>query len=94
MAAPLGNHNAANGKRWSDAVRRAIRTKYGKGLDESLADLAAKLVDAADGGDLQALKEIGDRIDGKPAQAIAVTGEDGGPVRTSLTVEFVGPIPE
>ena len=80
MSAPAGNQNAAKGKAWADAVKRAIRAKYGKEWDEALADLARKLVDAADGGDFQALKEIGDRIDGKPKQQIEATGEGGGPI--------------
>lgn len=80
MAAPVGNSNAAKGKAWADAVKRAIRTKYGKEWEQSLEELAAKLVEAADQGDLQALKEVGDRIDGKPKQQIEASGEGGGPL--------------
>lgn len=32
--------------------------------------IAAKLVELAVGGDIQAIKEISDRVDGKPSQAI------------------------
>jgi hypothetical protein len=70
MSAPVGNQNAKKGKSWAEAVKRAIRAKYGKEWDEALQDLAAKLVDEADKGDLQALKEVGDRIDGKPKQTV------------------------
>lgn len=80
MAAPQGNSNAAKGKAWSEAVKRAIREKYGKEWDESLAELAAQLVNAAAAGDLTALKEVGDRIDGKPKQQIEASGEGGGPL--------------
>ena len=80
MAAPVGNSNAAKGKAWSEAVKKAIRAKYGKDWEESLADLAAQLVNAAAAGDLQALKEVGDRIDGKPKQQIEASGEGGGPL--------------
>lgn len=90
MGAPVGNSNAAKGKQWAEAVKRAIRTKYGKEWDEALHDLAARLVEAADKGDMQALKEVGDRIDGKPKQQIETTGEDGGPLKSSLTIEFIG----
>jgi hypothetical protein len=80
MSAPAGNQNAAKGKAWAEAVKKAIRTKYGKEWDESLAELATQLVNAAAAGDLQALKEVGDRIDGKPKQQIEATGENGGPI--------------
>jgi hypothetical protein len=73
MGAPVGNQNGAKGRQWSEAVKRAIRAKYGKEWDEALQDLASKLVDAADGGDLQALKEVGDRLDGKPNQTVDAT---------------------
>lgn len=48
---------------WSDAVRKALLS--GKKLDT----LANKLVDMACAGDIQAIKEVGDRLDGKPVQA-------------------------
>lgn len=79
VGAPPGNQNAAKGRKWSEAVKRAIRAKYGKELDESLQDLATKLVNAADGGDLQALKEVGDRIDGKPKQTVG--GDEDAPLQ-------------
>ena len=37
------------------------------------------------GGDMAAIKEIGDRLDGRPAQQIQATGDDDGP----LIVEIV-----
>lgn len=38
---------------------------------------AEKLLDLAVAGDVQALKELGDRLDGKPAQTVQGPGEDG-----------------
>jgi hypothetical protein len=93
MGAPVGNQNGSKGRQWSEAVKRAIRAKYGKEWEQALQDLASKLVDAADGGDLQALKEVGDRLDGKPKQIVEQSGLDGEPIKTSLTVEFVGSVP-
>jgi len=69
MGAPIGNENAAKGKEWRLAIRRALAHKYGSYSDGLLA-LAGKLVEAAETGDMQALKELGDREDGKPSQAI------------------------
>lgn len=48
-----------------------------------LFNIADRLVTMAEAGDMQAIKELGDRLDGKPAQAI--TGADGEP----LTIQFV-----
>lgn len=60
---------------WGRAIRRAVNSKTpeGKAKLKALADV---LVDEAMGGNMVALKEIGDRLDGKPAQAISadVTG--------------------
>lgn len=79
MAAPLGNKNATKSKPWSDAINRALLAEDGK----KLRALADKLIDKALEGDVSALKEVGDRLEGKPAQAI--TGADGG----SLVVQVL-----
>ena len=67
--APKGNTNAAKGKTWSDAIRKAIVQR--KDMDK----LATKLLDMALDGNMQALREIGDRLEGRPAQS--VTNADG-----------------
>ena len=61
--APIGNTNAAKGKAWSDALRKAIIQR--KDMDK----LATKLLDMALDGNMQALKELGDRLEGRPAQS-------------------------
>jgi HPt (histidine-containing phosphotransfer) domain-containing protein len=91
MGAPVGNQNGAKGKQWADAVKRAIRTKYGKEWDESLEELAKGLVEAAAAGDLQALKEVGDRLDGKPKQQTEISGPDGEAIPMRTVVNFVAP---
>jgi hypothetical protein len=42
------------------------------------------LIDKASAGDVQAIREIGDRLDGKPAQAVEHSGEGGGPLQVSV----------
>ena len=76
MPAPIGNKNAVKNKIWSDAIRRAVL--QGKKLDS----LANAIITAAEGGDISALKEIGDRLEGKVTQSIS--GEDG-PVELVIT---------
>jgi len=78
MGAPAGNQNAAKAKKWSAAIERALCKRYGVELAEALDELAAKFIEAVEKGDLAAFKEFGDRIDGKPVQAIS--GPDGGPL--------------
>jgi hypothetical protein len=77
--APLGNRNASKNKTWEDTLRRALLAEDGKMLRAAADALVAKAVY----GDVGALKEIGDRLDGKPVQAIGI-GQDpnAGPVRT------------
>jgi hypothetical protein len=78
MGAPVGNKNATKNKLWADAINRALLAEDGK----KLRALADKLIDRALEGDVTALKEVGDRVDGKPAQAI--TGADGGDLVVKL----------
>jgi len=73
--APAGNKNSTADKRlFADAVRRLAVQQDGKAIREVVESLFKE----AKEGDVQAIKEIGDRLDGKPAQAI--TGADGGPL--------------
>lgn len=66
-------------KVWADAVRRAVmrRLENEEGKPQKLERLADNLVEMGLAGDMQAMKEIGDRLDGKPAQAIQGAGDDG-----------------
>lgn len=93
MGAPLGNQNAVKAKRWAQAIDRALENRSRAAGIEALDALAEKLLTLADAGDLQALKELGDRLDGKSAQPIG-GADDLPPIKNNLLVEFVGPIPE
>lgn len=68
MAAPKNPSNRWNEKEWRNAIRIAVNRKDDGG--KRLARLADTLVNAGLAGDVSALKEIGDRLDGKPAQTI------------------------
>ncbi len=84
MAAAPGNQYAAKAKVWSMAISRALEARSRVKQREALDDLAEKLLAKCEEGDMAALKELGDRLDGKPAQAI--TGADDGPV--SLLIQW------
>ena len=76
MAAPEGNKNYIKGKRWQKALEKAL-ARIGEGdIDIGLAKIADTVITAAAAGDKDAWKDIADRLDGKPAQAI--TNADGG----------------
>jgi hypothetical protein len=86
--APTGNQNAANGKKWKAAIDRALAERSRVEGKDMLEALANKLIDQALAGEQWAFAQLGDRLDGKAAQAIEVAGEGGGPVRHSVSVEF------
>ena len=79
------NPTGANGqpkRRWKQALERAL-IRVGEGdLDNGLAKVADRVIDAACDGDKDAWKEIAERTDGKVPQGIAHHGsEDEPPVR-------------
>lgn len=92
LAAEPNNRYAAKHKQWQAAIERALermgdpsldpdnpieRTPRMKALD-TLAEAFVKRIQDEPG--MGGFKELGDRLDGKAAQAVALTGEDGGPV--------------
>ncbi|WP_148203757.1 hypothetical protein [Nitrobacter winogradskyi] len=64
MGRPIGSVNRE--KPVSDLLRVAVLSGGGRRLRVILE----KLIDKAEQGDLQAIREIMDRLDGKPVQAI------------------------
>ena len=70
---------------WAETIRRAIVQSDG----EKLRRIAEKLIAMAEEGDLQAMKEIGDRLDGKPAQAVDLGSDPDRPVIQKVVREIV-----
>jgi hypothetical protein len=64
MGRPIGSLNRQ--RPFTDALRLALLSGGGR----RLRIIAEKLADKAEQGDIQAIREIADRLDGKPAQAI------------------------
>jgi hypothetical protein len=90
VGAPEGNQNAVKENRWwTNTLRRALAQQDG----EVIRKLAEKLIEKASEGDVAALREIGDRIDGKPTQALEHSGPDGGviPLPREVTFNLVKP---
>lgn len=89
MGAPVGNKNAAKDALWRKALIVALDAYENpeRGIDKgkALAAMATQCVDDAFSTDSkvrqEARNEIANRLDGKPAQAIAVSGDPEAPVR-------------
>lgn len=76
--APLGHTNSSKNNRiWGNIIRKlAIQEDY-----KRLHAMAEKLYDKAIiDGDLAAMKEVGDRVDGKVVQQIDQTTEHSGSI--------------
>lgn len=65
---PKGNTNAAYPGMWRDALRRAC-AKDRTAMD----DIAKALITAAKSGDVFAIKEFGDRMDGRSTAHVQIT---------------------
>lgn len=72
--APLGNQNAKQGAEWRSAIKRALSRRSGENWRKGLDELADRYIEAAALGDAWALKDIADRLDGKPKQSVDVEG--------------------
>jgi hypothetical protein len=78
MSVP-GNQNAYANKPWADALRRAM-ARYQGGKKNALNLIADQTVKLAVQGEQWAIKEIGDRTDGKAAQSVMLSGDENNPV--------------
>ena len=72
------NDNPSKNKPWAEAIRKAIIQDPAK-----LHKIAQALITKAGKGDVSALREIGDRLDGKPHQTVSAE------VDTNVTVEVI-----
>lgn len=88
MAAPKKPLGAKSDKLWRNAILLAVHreTKDNGRKTNYLTRLAAQLVNKAEAGDVTALREIGDRLDGKAAQSLLLGNED---ADQPLTIRWV-----
>ena len=90
---PKGAEN--KDKEWREEIRLAVHELRAADGDtkadkvKALRLLARRLVDKALGGDVAAMKEIGDRLDGKAVQGVELAGPDG-PVKVDINIIEVG----
>lgn len=75
-------------KLWRDALMRAVKRAADGTKTKRLEKLADKLVDEALAGNVVALKEIGDRLDGRPTQDLNVASSQTVAVRSEPLADF------
>jgi len=75
-----GNQLAANGSRWRNAIDKALESRSKAEGQQDLVALAEVMLLAAENGDAWALKELGDRLDGKAPQALNIGDPNGNPL--------------
>ena len=85
-----GNTNATKGMDWRDAIRYEL-ARIGREIDgddpaykKGLRDCAKQFIKAARIGEMWAIRELGDRTDGKSTQALEVSGPDREPLQAQL----------
>jgi len=72
-----GNTNSnRNNRLWADTLKRALIQADGN----KIRAIAEALIEKAASGDVSAIRELGDRVDGKPTQQIDQTTEHSGEV--------------
>lgn len=84
--APIGNKNAQKGRAWNDALRKAIAQDEGRRLRASIE----QLLTLASNGEPWAIKELADRLDGRPTKMNALEASDEVALKT-IRIEFVSP---
>lgn len=80
--------NANSGRRQEKPFRDALRLELAKLQDQDrrgLRRIANALIEAAEAGDMQAIKELADRVDGKVPQGIS--GDDENPLTMVHRIE-------
>ena len=83
-----GNTNSSKNNRiWANTIRKlAIQEDY-----KRIHAIAEKLFEKAAEGDLGAMKEVGDRLDGKAVATQELTGPDGSNLPSGIGILFVKP---
>ena len=86
--ANIGNkHSSKNNRLWAETLKRAVIQADA----QKLRAIADALIEKAASGDVSAIKELGDRIDGKAVATTELTGVDGSALPISIGINFVKP---
>lgn len=80
----LANNKNAQVRGQFAAMLRRITTQN----PQKLENIALKLLQEAEEGNMVAIKEVFDRLDGRAVQATELSGPEGGPIETTGTSNF------
>src|SRR5215467_16250448 len=83
---PTNYHRrGARGQQRDKPYREGLRLELAEMSDgenlKKLRQIARAHIEKAASGDMQAIKDLADRLDGRPAQALEHSGPDGEPIR-------------
>ena len=81
------NYSSKTNRLWAETLRRAVVQSDA----ERLRQIAEALIDKAASGDVSAIKEVFDRMDGKSVATTEITGLDGSNLPISIAIDFVKP---
>src|SRR5262249_18442892 len=79
------------GQQRDKPYREALRLELAAAGEDmkKLREIARAHISRCEAGDMQAIKELADRLDGKPMQLLEHSGPDGRPQLTKIVHEFV-----
>lgn len=78
-------HVGGTERPWAAAIDRVLKSRSArKDQIDALMPIAEALLNKAAEGDMVAIKELGDRLDGKARQQVELTGKDDGPIAVSI----------
>lgn len=80
MAAAKGNEYAANARRWRSAIDKALSNRCKSDGQKALVAIAEAMLKKAEEGDMTAIKEVGDRLDGRAPQSVDIGGQKDNPL--------------
>ena len=88
VGAPEGNQNSSKSNRlFAETIRRMVVQSEG----EIARKVAEALISKAQEGDISAIKEFADRVDGKAVATTELSGPDGSALPVSIPIELVKP---
>ncbi len=80
-------YSSKSNRLFGDTIRRMVVQSEG----EIARRVAEALILKAQEGDIAAIKEFADRVDGKSVATTEISGPDGSPLPTSIGISFVEP---
>lgn len=85
--------NANSGRKQEKPFRDALRMEIAEAGDnpKALRNIAKKLIEMSESGDIQAIREFADRVDGKVTQTIG--GDPDDPLSVVTRIELVSLTP-